>query len=69
MREMREYSYLVLRLPREMPKDDARRLLADHAEYGQWELSRMRKYADGSREATLRRQIIRPAKTMRSFRP
>jgi Family of unknown function (DUF5703) len=69
MREMAEYSYLVLYLPREMPRDDARRLLANHAEYGQWELARMRLYADGSRKATLRRQIIRPAKTLPRFRP
>jgi len=69
MREMAEYSYLVLYLPREMPRDDARRLLANHAEYGQWELARMRLYADGSRKATLRRQIIRPAKTLPRFQP
>jgi Family of unknown function (DUF5703) len=60
---MREYSYMVLYLPRSMPKDAARRILTDHAEYGQWELARMRLNADGSRKATLRRQIIRPART------
>jgi len=46
-----------------MPRDAARRILTDHAEYGQWELARMRLNADGSRKATLRRQIIRPART------
>jgi hypothetical protein len=60
---MREYSYMVLYLPRDMPRDAARRILTDHAEYGQWELARMRMNADGSRKATLRRQIIRPART------
>ena len=60
---MREYSYMVLYLPRGMPRDAARRILTDHAEYGQWELARMRLNADGSRKATLRRQIIRPAHT------
>jgi Family of unknown function (DUF5703) len=64
MREMVEYSYLVLYLPRGMASDDARRILTDHAEYGRWELARMRLNADGSRKATLRRQIIRPARTM-----
>jgi hypothetical protein len=59
---MREYSYMVLYLPRGMPRDAARRILTDHAEYGQWELARMRLNADGSRKATLRRQIIRPAR-------
>lgn len=57
---MAEYSYLVLNLPRGTSRDVARRILTDHAEYGHWELSRMRLYADGSRTATLRRKIIRP---------
>jgi hypothetical protein len=59
MKVMAEYSYLVLYLPRGMPREDARRILTDHAEYGQWELARLRLNADGSRKATLRRQIIR----------
>ena len=56
---MAEYSYLVLNLPRGTPGDVARRILTDHAEYGDWELARMRMFADGSRKATLRRRIIR----------
>jgi hypothetical protein len=60
---MAEYSYLVLNLPRDMTRDAARRLLTDHAEYGNWELSRMRLYADGSRKATLRRKVIRAVRT------
>lgn len=60
---MTEYSYLVLYLPRGMPRDAARRILTDHAEYGHWELARMRLNADGSRKATLRRQIIRQVRT------
>jgi Family of unknown function (DUF5703) len=63
MRVMTEYSYLVLHLPRETPRDVARQILTDHAEYGHWELARMLLNADGSREATLRRQIIRPVRT------
>jgi hypothetical protein len=63
MREMADYSYLVVYLPRGMARDDARRILTDHAEYGRWELARMRLNADGSRKATLRRQIIRPTRT------
>jgi hypothetical protein len=63
MKVMAEYSYLVLYLPRGMPRDAARRILTDHAEYGQWELARLRLNADGSRKATLRRQIIRPVRT------
>jgi hypothetical protein len=57
---MTEYSYLILNLPRSTPRDVARRILTDHAEYGNWELARMRLAADGSRTATLRRKIIRP---------
>ena len=58
---MAEYSYLVVYLPRGTSRDAARRILTDHAEYGNWELSRLRLNPDGSRKATLRRLIIRPA--------
>jgi hypothetical protein len=60
---MAEYAYRVLYLPREMSRDTARRLLTDHAEYGDWELDRLRRYADGSRKVTLRKRIIRPVRT------
>jgi hypothetical protein len=60
---MAEYTYLVLYLPRGTPRDVARRILTDHAEYGEWELARLRLYADGSRKVTLRRPIIRPVLT------
>jgi Family of unknown function (DUF5703) len=59
---MAEYSYLVVYLPRGTSRDAARRILTDHAEYGNWELSRLRMYPDGSRKATLRRLIIRPTR-------
>jgi hypothetical protein len=60
---MAEYTYRVLYLPRETSRDAARRLLTDHAEYGEWELARLSLYADGSRKVTLRRPIIRPVLT------
>jgi hypothetical protein len=60
---MAEYSYLVLRMPRGTSRDAARRILTEHAEYGHWELSRLRLYADGSRKATLRRKVIRAVRT------
>ena len=60
---MAEYSYLVLNLPRGTSRDAARRILTEHAEYGQWELRRLRLYADGSRKATLRRKVIRAVRT------
>jgi hypothetical protein len=61
---MTEYSYRVLYIPRGTTRDAARRILTDHAEYGRWELAKLRLYADGSRKATLRRSIIRAARTL-----
>jgi hypothetical protein len=61
---MAEYAYLVLYLPRGTSRDAARRILTDHAEYGDWELSKLRLNADGSRKATLRRRIIRAVRTL-----
>ncbi len=58
---MAEYAYLVVYLPRgtsREARDAARRILTDHAEYGDWELSRLLLNADGSRKATLRRRIL-----------
>jgi hypothetical protein len=66
---MAEYSYLVLYIPRGTSRDAARRILTDHAEYGRWELSRLRLYPDGSRKATLRRQIIRQMRESMPFLP
>ena len=66
---MAEYSYLVLRLPRGTSREAARRILTDHAEYGHWELSKLRLYADGSRKATLRRRVIRTARTPMRWPP
>jgi Family of unknown function (DUF5703) len=60
---MADYAYLVVYLPRGTTRDAARRILTDHAEYGQWELSRLRLNADGSRKVTLRRRIIRAVRT------
>jgi Family of unknown function (DUF5703) len=64
MRPMTQYSYLVVYLPRGLSRDAARQILTDHAEYGDWELTRLLLFADGSRKATLRRRIIRPVRTM-----
>lgn len=61
---MADYAYLVVYLPREISRDAARRILTDHAEYGEWELSRLRLFADGSRKVTLRRRIIRAVRTL-----
>ncbi len=60
---MIDYEYRVLQLPRTLSRADARRLLAEHAEYGRWELSRVRLYAGGARRVWLRRRIIRVQRT------
>jgi Family of unknown function (DUF5703) len=60
---MAEYEYQLLRIPRGISRGTARQLLTDHAEYGSWELDRMRLYPDGSRTVRLRRRIIRAVRT------
>jgi uncharacterized protein YgbK (DUF1537 family) len=42
-----------------MHEADLRRVLTEHAEYGGWELARLRRYRDGTRDAWIRRKIIR----------
>ncbi len=59
MGSMVEFEFLTLSLPRGTTRGEARRLLTDHAEYGHWELDRLRLYPDGRRRVRLRRRIIR----------
>lgn len=54
-----EYEYRILTLPRGVSRNDARQLLTEHAEYGRWELARVRLYMGGSRKVWLRRRILR----------
>ncbi|MFZ5870672.1 MAG: DUF5703 family protein [Actinomycetota bacterium] len=54
-----EYEYRVLTLPRGTTRSEARQLLTDHAEYGRWELARVRLYIGGARKVWLRRRILR----------
>jgi Family of unknown function (DUF5703) len=61
---MIDYEYRVLQLPRTLSRADARRLLTEQAEYGRWELSRVRLYAGGVRRVWLRRRIIRVQRTL-----
>ena len=59
-----EYEVERVRLGRHLSRNAVRQLLTDHAEYGGWELARLRRYRDGSRDAWIRRKIIRmPART------
>jgi len=52
-----------LLVPRHESRGAVRRLLAEHAEYGGWELARLRRYPDGTRRVWLRRRIIRMMRT------
>ncbi|MFC3996036.1 DUF5703 family protein [Nocardiopsis sediminis] len=61
---MLEYEYRELRLPRGTSRGTARQALTEHAEYGRWELARVRLYPDGTRLITLRRKIIRQLRLM-----
>lgn len=60
---MIEYEYQVLTFGRDTSRSDMRRALTDHAEYGHWELHRVRLYVGGTRRAWLRRKIIRVRRT------
>ncbi len=42
-----------------LPRSAVRQLLTEHAEYGGWELTRLRRYRDGTRDVWIRRKIIR----------
>jgi hypothetical protein len=54
-----EYQVERVRLDRHLSHTAVRQLLTDHAEYGGWELARLRRYRDGSRDVWIRRKIIR----------
>jgi hypothetical protein len=60
---MVEYEYLVLSFGREVGRSDIRRRLTEHAEYGRWELARVRLFSGGGRKVWLRRRIIRVQRT------
>ena len=61
---MVEYEYRVLQLPRAVSRADVRALLTEHAEYGHWELARVRLFSGGGRKVWLRRRIIRVQRTV-----
>lgn len=63
MAAMTEFEYQQVRLPRGVSRGAATRLLTEHAEYGHWELARVRVYPDGTRRAWLRRKVIRARRT------
>ena len=60
---MVEYQYRVMVFPSGVSAGDLRRAIAQEAEYGHWELSRLLLYFGGRRKVWLRRQIIRVERT------
>ena len=54
-----EYEYRTITLPPSTSRAQARQLLTEHAEYGRWELARVRLYVGGARTVQLRRRILR----------
>lgn len=53
-----------VRLDRWASRSTVRQVLAEHAEYGGWEMTRLRRYADGTREVWIRRKIIKAVPTL-----
>lgn len=59
-----EYQYRVLFFPGGVSAGDLSRAIAQEAEYGHWELSRLLLYFGGGRKVWLRRKIIRMERTV-----
>jgi hypothetical protein len=57
------YEYRELLLPRGTSRAEARQVLTEHAEYGRWELARVRLFTGGVRRVELRRRILRVQRT------
>jgi hypothetical protein len=57
------YEYREFAFPRETSRDAARSVLTEYAEYGHWELARLRLYPDGRRRVWLRRRVMRVERT------
>lgn len=58
-----QFEFRVLTLPRGTSRSEARQVLTEHAEYGRWELARVRLYLGGTRKVWLRRRILRVERT------
>ena len=58
-RSVAEFEFQRLTFPRDFSRNVVTRLLVDRAEYGGWELDRVRILHDGTRKVVLRRKIIR----------
>jgi hypothetical protein len=63
MRRGSTYEFREVSLPRGTSRDVARSVLTEFAEYGHWELARLRLYPDGRRKVWLKRRVMRVART------
>jgi hypothetical protein len=59
-----EYEFQRFWVSRTETRSAVRRLLTDRAEYGGWELDRLRVFPDGRRKVVIRRRIIRVRPTL-----
>jgi hypothetical protein len=51
-----EWEYAPLRIPADVTRMNAAAQLSLHAEFGGWELARVQRYVDGTRQVILRRK-------------
>lgn len=58
-----EYETWRIDFPRTASRAEIRQVLTEHAEYGRWELWRVRRYLDGRCRVWLRRRRYRVAQT------
>jgi hypothetical protein len=61
---MDDFEFRRMFVPRTMARSALRQLLSAEAEYGGWELDRLRLFTDGTRRVVLRRRIIRMRSTL-----
>jgi hypothetical protein len=59
-----DFEFRRLVLPRTVGRSTVRQMLSAEAEYGGWELDRVRIFTDGTRRVTLRRRIMRVRSTL-----
>ncbi|MDR1823740.1 MAG: DUF5703 family protein [Bifidobacteriaceae bacterium] len=58
------YEYRLISMPPYFSHGEARRIVADQAEYGRWELARSAIYWGGQKRVWLRRKVLRVESTL-----
>jgi Family of unknown function (DUF5703) len=62
--DVADFEFRRLVVPRAMGRSAVRQMLSAEAEYGGWELDRVRIFPNGMRRVVLRRRIIRMRSTL-----